>query len=176
VRENNGKNLLQWSTATESNSDYFNIERSGNAQTYEIIGRVNASGFSTTEVKYSFTDALPLNGINYYRLVMMDKTGKPEYSKIVSITSKENNTIGISYVDLSAGTNTALVKINSSQTQNASLSIIDISGRVVLTADLFLQKGVNTFTKTIPSLLTGIYYVKLFTKDETVVKNTYSRH
>jgi hypothetical protein len=173
VRESNGKNLLQWTTATESNSDHFNIERSNNARDFETIGRVNASGFSTTDIKYSFTDALPLKGINYYRLAMIDKDGRSEYSKILSITSKGNNTIGILYIGLSSGTNTAMVKINSTQVQSANISIIDLNGRTVLNTDLFLQKGVTTFSKNI-SLLNGIYYVKLFTKDETVVKNALS--
>ncbi len=175
VRENNGKNILQWTTATESNSDYFNIERSSNGLTFETIGRVNASGYSSAGVTYYFSDAVPLKGVNYYRLAMIDKDGRYEYSKIVSITSKENQTIGITYIDLSSGTKTASIKINSTQSQAANIFIIDVSGKVVLNANLFLQKGMNTFTKSI-SLVTGIYYIKLFTKEETVVKNAFSRN
>ncbi|MEP7254216.1 MAG: T9SS type A sorting domain-containing protein [Ferruginibacter sp.] len=176
VKENNGVNLLQWTTATESNSSYFNIERSSNGQSYETIGRVNASGFSTTEVKYYFTDATPLKGINYYRLAMIDIAGKPEYSKIVSITNKDNQGIGITNIDLSSGTGTASIRFYSSQMQTANLSIIDINGRIVLNSGITLQKGTTTFTRGIPFLLNGIYYVKLFTKDETVVKNAISRN
>ena len=176
VKENNGKNLLQWTTATENNSDYFNIERSSDARVYETIGRVNASGFSTTEKKYYFTDATPLKGINYYRLAMIDKDRTLEYSKIISITSEANHSLAITHVDMSSGGNTAIIRINSSQSQEADLSIIDMSGRTVLTTRVILQTGNNTITKTVSSLTNGIYYVRLLTKDNKVVKNAISRN
>ena len=176
VRENNGRNILQWTTATENNSHYFTIERSKDATFYAPIGRVEARGFSATEVKYNFTDALPSEGKNYYRLAMIDKYGRLEYSKIVSIINKQNHSLGITYIDLSSQTNTASVNINSTKTQTANLSIIDISGRTVLNTLILLQKGDNTIRKNIPALAKGIYYVKLSTADETVVHNTLSRN
>ena len=175
VKEIGEQNLLQWTTSTESNSAYFNIERSNNAQFYETIGRVNASGFSTKEVKYNFTDVAPLKGINYYRLAMVDKGGVTEYSKIVSITNKDNHSIGIIYIDLSARNNTASIIISSAKSQTANISIIDINGRTVLNTAIQLQKGNNTINKNIPVIAKGIYYVKLFTNEDTVVKNTLSR-
>ncbi len=176
VKENGGKNLLLWTTATESNSAHFDIERSNDAQVYKMIGRVNASGFSSKEVNYNFTDADPLKGINYYRLVMTDKDGKFEYSKIVSITRKDDHAIGITYIVLSAGANTASLIINSTKAQTANLSIIDISGRSVLNTQVSLQIGNTTISKSTSVLTQGIYYVKLFTPEETVVKNTVSRN
>jgi hypothetical protein len=176
VKENNGKNLLQWTTATESNSSHFNILRSIDAQSYETIGSVNAAGFSTTETKYNFTDATPSRGVNYYRLVMVDKDATFEYSKIVSITNKDNHSIGINYIDLSAASNKASVIISSTKMQTANLSIIDINGRTILNTAIQLQKGNNTVNRNIPPIAKGIYYIKLFTVDEIVVKNILSRN
>ncbi|HMK03313.1 MAG TPA: T9SS type A sorting domain-containing protein [Ferruginibacter sp.] len=176
VRETNGNNLLQWNTASESNSDYFNIERSGDAQNYQVIGRVSASGFSTTEIKYNFTDAIPLKGMNYYRLVMVDKDASKEYSKIVSISNRENDALSITYIDLSSGSNTATIRVTSTQAQSANLSIIDVSGRTILNSSVILQQGSNTISKKIPSIPNGIYYVKLFTNNDVVVKNALSRN
>jgi len=176
VRENNGKNLLQWTTATENNSDHFNVQRSSDAQNWSTIGTVNASGFSTTEIRYSFTDGIPMKGMNYYRLAMIDKDAALEYSKIVSISARENTGLGITFIDISTGANTAILKINSIQAQSANLSIIDVSGRTVLNSGIQLQRGTNTITKNIPNLLQGIYYVKLFTADEVLVKNALTRN
>lgn len=173
---NNGKNFLQWTTATENNSDHFNIERSSNAQFYETIGRVNASGFSTTEVNYNFIDAIPLKGINYYRLAMVDKNGGLEYSKIVSITNKENHSIDISFINLSTRNGTVSAIVSSPKSQSANLSIIDVSGRVILNTSLQLSKGNNMINRNIPAITKGIYYVEVFTNEETVVKNTLSQN
>jgi len=174
VKENNGKNLLHWTTATEANSDHFNIQRSTDAQSYETIGSVNAAGFSTTETKYNFTDATPSKGVNYYRLVMVDKDATFEYSKIISITNKDNHSVSIIQTELSARANTVSVIVSSTKMQTANLSIIDISGRTVFNIGIQLQNGNNIINKTVPNLSGGIYYIKLLTTNETVVKNTIS--
>ena len=175
ARENNGKNILNWNTALESNSNYFSVERSTDGRTFNTIGRVNAAGFSTTEIKYSFTDEAPADGKNYYRLVLVDKDATFEYSKIVTVTNKKDNSVGINYFDISTGNNTASVIINSTKNQSADISIIDISGRIILKSGIQLQKGNTAITKNIPAVMTrGIYYVRLFTSDEVVVRNTLS--
>ena len=153
---------------------HFNVERSNNGQVYETIGRINTSGSSTIETRYNFTDATPSKGTNYYRLVMIDKTGKEEYSKIISITNKGNQSTVITYIKLSSTTNTVIIKVNSTKTQTAKLSIIDVTGRTVLNTPVQLQKGSNSFTKTVPALFTGVYYVKLFSNGQIVIKNTFT--
>ncbi|MGB5006768.1 MAG: T9SS type A sorting domain-containing protein, partial [Ferruginibacter sp.] len=74
----------------------------------------------------------------------------------------------------SSASNTASMIINSSKSQTAHISIVDLSGRMILNAPVFLQKGNSAITKNIPAITKGIYYVRLFTTDETVVKNTFS--
>jgi len=54
--ERDCKNYLTWETATETNSDYFVIERSFNANQFSEIGRVNAAGTSYENQSYGFTD------------------------------------------------------------------------------------------------------------------------
>lgn len=176
VKEDKGKNLLQWKTASEINSDHFIVQKSTDATNYYSIGTVSAAGFSSTEIRYSFADNNPEGGTNYYRLIMVDKDASFEYSKIVSVINKEVNSLGIKYIDLSNSSNMATVIINSSKSQTANISIIDASGRAVLNSGIVLQKGNNTISKNIPAMANGIYYIKLVTADETVVKNTFSRN
>ncbi len=175
AKETAGKNILSWNTASEINSAYFNIERSTDGRNYSVIGRVNASGFSTTEVRYNFTDASPADGKNFYRLVMTDLDGSFEYSKIVMVTNKKDKSISFGYVNLSASNGSAVMTINSLKAQTANLSVIDATGRILLNTSLQLEAGLNTVSKNIPAMPAGIYYVRLFTAGETVVYNTLSR-
>ena len=46
------------------------------------IARVDAVGNSQTNVNYSTDDHAPLQGKSYYRLKMIDKDGKSDYSAI----------------------------------------------------------------------------------------------
>jgi hypothetical protein len=78
--------LLYWTTATELNSDYFDIERSVDGLTWLKLGSVNAAGQSNAELKYSFTDKKPVDGENFYRLKMMERDGKSNYSPVRIIT------------------------------------------------------------------------------------------
>ncbi|WP_462254352.1 right-handed parallel beta-helix repeat-containing protein [Ferruginibacter sp.] len=174
VTENKGKHILQWTTSTEINSSHFNIERSSNGQDYEVIGSVAATGFSSSEVNYNFTDAAPLTGINYYRLAMIDKDNSKEYSGIVSILSKAGQALNIVAAQLSSGKNNVKLTINSTQNQKANLVVFDQSGKIILNEQIVLQKGLNIINKNTLPIAKGIYYLKLFTNEVTVVKNVFS--
>lgn len=88
--------LLTWETASEENSDHFAIERSGNALHWEEVGRINAAGNSPINTSYSLTDHQPLQGVNYYRLKMVDRDGNFKLSETRRVDfGNEGNRVGI---------------------------------------------------------------------------------
>jgi hypothetical protein len=175
VTENKGKNLLQWTTATESNSSYFSVERSSDGQHFEAIGKVAATGFSSSDINYSFTDVAPLIGTNYYRLTMVDKDNSKDYSNIVSVQNKKAQSLSIATAELASGKNNMALAVVSSQNQKAVLALFDVNGRLFLNEPVQLQKGVTTINKNTAALSAGIYYIRLTTTDETVVKNVFTK-
>ena len=68
-------NLLKWSTASESNSDYFSIEVSTDGLTWKKIGEKKAAGNSNTKINYSYTHSFDNHDINYYKLLQYDYDG-----------------------------------------------------------------------------------------------------
>ncbi|MCS6929199.1 MAG: T9SS type A sorting domain-containing protein [Saprospiraceae bacterium] len=76
---------LHWSTATEYNSAYFEVERGGPGARFEAIGRVQAAGYAVEPNRYEFNDLSPLPGVNYYRLRMTDTDGSFSYSPIQEV-------------------------------------------------------------------------------------------
>ena len=66
--------------------------------------------------------------------------------------------------------NMLTIKLNSSQQQEMHLSVTDASGRIYLKTNVSLQKGYNSFSKYVPGISKGIYYIKLFTNDNFIVK------
>lgn len=76
---------LEWYTATELNNDYFVIEKSGDASSFEEIGRVTGAGTSSEIHQYTFTDPDLHSGIFFYRLKQVDYDGKYEFSSVVSV-------------------------------------------------------------------------------------------
>lgn len=86
ARHESTTTLLSWSTTAETNSDRFEIERSASGKVWNKIGAVASTGESAVLVKYTFTDAAPLQGENLYRLKMVDKDETYAYSSIRSLT------------------------------------------------------------------------------------------
>lgn len=77
--------LLNWSTATELNNDYFTVEKSLDGLIFQELGQVDGAG-TTNELKtYSFVDDNPVNGLSYYRLKQVDFDSTTSFSKIISV-------------------------------------------------------------------------------------------
>ena len=78
--------VLAWSTTEETNADHFAIERSADAKSWQLLGQQTAQNRGKEINAYSFVDASPLAGINYYRLKMTDLDGTYTYSRVQSVT------------------------------------------------------------------------------------------
>jgi hypothetical protein len=86
VRANDRQEVdVFWSTASETNSDYFIVERSTDGLVFEAIARVKGAGNSTAALHYQALDDRPALGINYYRLRQVDFGGSFSYSDIETV-------------------------------------------------------------------------------------------
>ncbi|MCF2447753.1 T9SS type A sorting domain-containing protein [Dyadobacter sp. CY345] len=83
VQNENQTAILKWSTTNEVNSDKFEIEHSFNAKIWQNIGVANAAYNSNSVINYQFVHNNPVQGINYYRLKMIDRDATFAYSKII---------------------------------------------------------------------------------------------
>ncbi len=85
AKTQNGQNLITWQTATERNSNHFDIQRTTNPQAHwQTIGTVKAAGNSQTVKEYEYVDNAPLS-ISYYRLRQVDFDSKETLSNTVSV-------------------------------------------------------------------------------------------
>jgi expansin (peptidoglycan-binding protein) len=82
-----GQIRLQWKTTDENNTSHFDLERSGDGNSFQSIARIKAAGSSASERIYTDDDLQPLTGNNFYRLKMVDLDGKYTYSKTVLVRS-----------------------------------------------------------------------------------------
>jgi len=73
---------LKWTTASETDNDYFDIERSTDGINFYKIGRVAGQGTTDQKTDYEFMDIAPELGGNYYRLRQVDLDGTETYSGI----------------------------------------------------------------------------------------------
>ncbi|MBP9221527.1 MAG: hypothetical protein KBF42_09085, partial [Chitinophagales bacterium] len=80
----NGIVILEWSTESEINTDYFVVERNTDGE-YISIETKQAKGQSQNETNYSVIDEIPIPGIDYYRLRQVDNDGAISYSDAISV-------------------------------------------------------------------------------------------
>jgi len=77
--------VLRWTTATETNNSRFEVERSSDNSSFQSVGSVPGAGSSTEIKNYTFIVADPLNGVQYYRLKIIDLNGSYSYSQSIKI-------------------------------------------------------------------------------------------
>jgi len=68
-------NVLNWATASESNSLNFVVEHSTDGETWIPIGIKPAAGYSAEKITYTYLHIYKEHVINYYRLVQYDVDG-----------------------------------------------------------------------------------------------------
>ncbi|MCA0430659.1 MAG: hypothetical protein LCH32_09170 [Bacteroidetes bacterium] len=79
-------NQIKWECATEKNNNYFLLQRSNDASSWEQISLVYGAGNSNEVTKYYFNDYNYIkDDFNYYRIVQVDYDGKKEASNIISV-------------------------------------------------------------------------------------------
>lgn len=158
---------LLWSTASERNNHYFEIERSADLQNFETIGKIYGAGNSNTVLKYQFTDLHPYNGSNYYRLKQVDYDGTFSYSDIqvgfINTNTNQNS------IDVYPNPAVESITINGEFNQFESGQIIISSLNGVIMLNTKFDKMLNLTTLNVSDLPSGIYIIQVKNGENTFV-------
>lgn len=155
----NGKNnKLQWATASELNNDFFDIERSLNGNEFTKWMQVKGSGTTNVQTNYEITDDSKNTSVAYYKLKQIDFDGKVTELKTVHALNCDGEVFTVLSVFSTPEQINSIV--SSPENISAVLSIIDVSGKQVLSTPISVKTGVSTFE--IPSsLANGVYYLQV---------------
>lgn len=164
-----------WKTASETDNDYFTIERSTNGVSFQNIGEVpSAYNTSNFDVEYAFCDENPLDSKVYYRVKQTDFNGDFEYSPVIALYSFSTESIQVY-----SNSNQHEIIVNSKYdlTEFINISIVDNVGKVCS----FKKRANNTIQ--IQNLSAGMYFItlqhktgKVFCKSFCVTANSTNRN
>lgn len=149
-------NLLQWSTQSEKNNDYFLIERSSNSVDFATIGRIEGVGTTTQLSNYVFNDTAPILGLQYYRLKQVDSDGAFSYSKIIALERTNQNRLNLYPNPV---VETLEISVNSDKVGAANISVFDISGKLLI--DQIADDFSSVVHLDVMSLQSGSYVVEV---------------
>ncbi len=88
AHKNSSGILLQWSTFTETNADYFDILHSMDGITYVKIGQVKAAGNSTGMTNYNWLHTSPAGSNLFYQIRENDFDGRFQLSNIRQVLAE----------------------------------------------------------------------------------------
>ncbi len=149
---------LNWVTGSEENNEWFEIERSGNGETFESIHRIPGAGTTSETRSYFDVDDSPLIGTNYYRLKQTDSDGKYSYSPIVAAKVNDQDIIALTP---NPANDKVSVKFISEEEGDFEFSIMNSKGHVTHAEKIHFDKGLNRINKDISSLSSGLYLIRV---------------
>lgn len=149
---------IDWSNATESDMSAYVIERSADGINFSVIGQTAPRSNQFDKVSYTYMDAAPLAGTNFYRIKAIELSGKNVYSKALRVD------IGRSPKGISLYPNPvrgSVINIGFSGLKGQySLNVLNTAGQVVYRQNLNHAGGSMSQSLSLPaSLKAGVYNV-----------------
>ncbi|WP_421762811.1 T9SS type A sorting domain-containing protein [Ekhidna sp.] len=152
---------LYWSTASEQNNDYFEVQRSSDGTNFEAIGVVQGSGNSNQMLDYTHIDKQPYFGLNYYRLKQVDFDGTEDLLQIIQVSNDfVMKDIAIStYPNPTIADNINIFMQTGDDHTPVNVKIVDMAGRSYFEnqfeAAIVMDEKLNVSRK----MTSGIYFV-----------------
>jgi hypothetical protein len=164
---------LQWQTAQEINTAYYNLQRSYTGNDFTIVRRLPAiSTSSANTYRYLDAEALKNNSTAYYRLQIVDKDGTITYSNILKV-GRANTRLEVSVFPNPVHT-ILNIAISNNTPETGILKIVNIAGMKVRQENVDLVNGSLNRAISISQLPTGTYVLSITTAatkiSETFVK------
>ena len=159
---------INWSTASETNNDYFTIERSKDGETWEIVTVVKGAGNSNDLINYNVNDDAPSSTVSYYRLKQTDFNGVSNTFNPVAVSCNSNAT---DYFVLKP--NPAIDEVTcsvvASEDNNATIEIINYLGQKICIKNCNLLKGSNDFKVDVSPFSNGMYTVIVYSSNGKLI-------
>jgi len=162
---------VDWSTASESNLDNFIIERSSNGSSFAPVATVVAKGSASSATGYSWYDAAPANGNNFYRIKAVNKDGSVIYTSVLKVNLANGN------AELTIAPNPIRSGMLNLQLSNFdkgtySLNVFNGQGQKVFSTSINHTGGSATESFQLPSSIkAGMYNVQLANGSTVINKN-----
>jgi hypothetical protein len=154
AQDNTTTIFVSWSTLSERNADYFEVEKSNDGVNYRPVEVVKAAGNSSETIQYSINDFERSSGVIYYRLQQVDFDGATTFYGPKSVMIKSESIYpnpssnGVFYIQNDL--NTELISVKNSIGQSIGFNIEESN-------DGLLLKLMTTAK--------GVYFLSYFTKD-----------
>ncbi len=152
---------IDWSNLTENDVANYQVERSANGQSFSSLTTINASVNNGSRADYSYFDAVPVSGINFYRIRYFELSGKILYSTVIKVNTK-GGAIGIVTYPNPVTDGQLSLQTTGLNKGQYMLRVFDAAGQQVHKQLLNLYDGAATEVIQLPlTLKPGMYNLQL---------------
>jgi hypothetical protein len=152
--------LIEWATASETNSQYFIIEKSVDLKNWKIVNSMAGALQSNSTIQYSYTDEESNDVVTYYRIKQTDTDGNYIYFDLLSILCKlNNNELKLLGVNLSESKLNII--LTTEGLNDLEIYLTDMNGKTISVQKVTPIKGAN-FISLNTNLRNGMYLVNVF--------------
>ena len=151
-------NLISWTTETETNNDYFILEKSTGGAEYYEIARIEGAGTTAQANTYEFQDYDLGSNLFYYRLKQVDFDGVETISSTISVEREPSFNVNFYPNPTDEGVN-AVIELS-----DLTVCTIQISSILGIAEEFVVQLPSGTSTielETFRQLAQGIYSVNI---------------
>jgi len=168
AKEMNNQIVINWSTASEVNNDFFTIDRSADGMHFEQFQLVTAVGNSSSLQEYTIYDDAMLSGTIFYRLKQTDYNGAYQYFPMVSVNRAELETEFTVYPNPVNCGDDIFIQMKNGDKDNETLVILfDLFGKELYSKVLICESGgVLTAIDPAHKLAPGLYFIVGSSRDE----------
>lgn len=159
---------LQWVTATEINTEDFEVEWGKGGPNFTKIAVVPAAGNSSQNKHYNYIHSLPADGNNYYRLKMIDIDGRFTYSPVVKVKITNNIKAITAYPN--PVINVVQLQLEAEKAERISFNLCSADGRIVEYRSFNVTKGINQLSWNMLQLAAGCYFISSGNKQFETIK------
>jgi hypothetical protein len=152
--------FINWSTISETNNDFFTLEKSHDGINYIEIAQIDGNGTSTQINTYSFQDEKSQSTV-YYRLKQTDFNGAVESFVPVALNCSSNENL----ISIQPNPNGGQFTLHGLK-ENNLIIISDLLGKIIYQAKATTEKmevQLNEFSF-------GMYNVQVIDNDQSFVK------
>ena len=126
---------VEWRAQQEINIAKYEVEQSQNSLQFLQIGTVAAIGNSNAVINYSFFDAKPYSGVNYYRIKIIENNGTAKYSSVAKVNFSSKKLFMTVFPNPVTG-NTIGLQLNNLPKGMYNLSVSNKAGQTIATKQI----------------------------------------
>ena len=158
---------ISWSTASETDNDFFTVQRSQDAQEFVDLFHISGAGNSNEVLHYDTVDQQPLAGQSFYRLKQTDFDGTYSFSPIKTVFRNIANTRFAVFPNPASGS--VMIRSESDKFGETKFILVDTKGRIHLDIKVSFDPGTQINQLDLPNLPSGVYFGRFQGVNQTTI-------